>query len=72
VSRSIEGTHSLLLNITTQKTQMIRDHTHYYSTAEPEGPVQDKAPIRLNLMTVPFAGISCDVIVFIYNNTALS
>ena len=51
---------------------MTMDHTDYYSRVEPESSVQDKAPIRLHLMTVLFAGISYDMIILIYNNTALS
>jgi hypothetical protein len=42
-----------------------------YSRVEPETSVQDKAAIRLHFMTVPFAGISYDVIMLVYDNTAL-
>jgi hypothetical protein len=34
--------------------------------------VQDEVPIRMYSMTVSFAGISYDLIMFIYNNTAFS
>ena len=50
---------------------MIMHYNDYYSRIEPECSVQDKAPIRLHCMTVPFAGISYDVIMLIYDNTAL-
>lgn len=46
-------------------------YTDYYSRVEPESSVQDEAPIGLHFMTVPFAGISYDVIILIYDNTVL-
>jgi hypothetical protein len=50
---------------------MIMNYNDYYSRVEPESSVQDKAPIRLHFMAVPFAGISYDVIMLVYDNTAL-